>query len=80
MRSKIALAVVAVIVGTGVVLWTWSDTLLLPLPGGLDRWRDPIGPTQVVEWWPSLIDGPTPIDHPLGVPFTAEDEWVSWPN
>lgn len=30
--------------------------------------------------WPSLIDGPTPIDHPLGVPFTPEDEWVSWPN
>ncbi len=30
--------------------------------------------------WPSLIDGPTAIDHPLGVPFTAEDEWVSWPN
>ncbi|HEV7734746.1 MAG TPA: sulfatase-like hydrolase/transferase [Candidatus Binatia bacterium] len=50
MRSKIALAVVAFIVVTGVVLWTWSDTLLLPLPGRLDRWRDPIGPTQVVEW------------------------------
>jgi arylsulfatase A-like enzyme len=30
--------------------------------------------------WPSLIDGPTPIDHPLGVPFTEQDEWVSWPN
>lgn len=30
--------------------------------------------------WPSLIEGPTPIDHPLGVPDRLDDEVVDWAN
>jgi arylsulfatase A-like enzyme len=30
--------------------------------------------------WPSLIEGPIPIDHPLGVPDAPDDELVYWPN
>ena len=30
--------------------------------------------------WPSLIEGPIPIDHPLGVPDQAADEYVYWDN
>lgn len=30
--------------------------------------------------WPSLIEGPIPIDHPLGVPDRASDEYVYWDN
>jgi hypothetical protein len=30
--------------------------------------------------WPSLIDGPIAIDHPLGVPDSPQDEYVSWAN
>jgi arylsulfatase A-like enzyme len=30
--------------------------------------------------WPSLIEGPIPIDHPLGVPDAATDEYVYWDN
>jgi len=30
--------------------------------------------------WPSLIEGPFYIDHPLGVPDKADDEYVYWSN
>jgi hypothetical protein len=30
--------------------------------------------------WPSLIEGAIPIDHPLGVPDGATDEYVYWDN
>ncbi|MBX3027821.1 sulfatase-like hydrolase/transferase [bacterium] len=30
--------------------------------------------------WPSLIEGPIAIDHPLGVPDRATDEYVYWDN
>ena len=30
--------------------------------------------------WPSLIEGPIAIDHPLGVPERADDEVVDWAN
>jgi hypothetical protein len=30
--------------------------------------------------WPSLIEGAIPIDHPLGVPDAATDEYVYWDN
>jgi arylsulfatase A-like enzyme len=30
--------------------------------------------------WPSLIEGPIAIDHPLGVPDSANDEYVYWDN
>lgn len=35
---------------------------------------------MVAPAWPSLIEGPIPIDHPLGVPDTAADEYVYWDN
>jgi arylsulfatase A-like enzyme len=30
--------------------------------------------------WPALIEGPIPIDHPLGVPDHDDDEFVDWAN
>lgn len=30
--------------------------------------------------WPALIEGPVAIDHPLGVPDGADDEYVYWAN
>jgi hypothetical protein len=30
--------------------------------------------------WPSLIEGPIAVDHPLDVPDRADDEWVQWAN
>ena len=30
--------------------------------------------------WPALIEGPTAIDHPLGVPDSPDDEYVDWAN
>ena len=30
--------------------------------------------------WPALIEGPIAIDHPLGVPDSADDEFVDWAN
>ncbi|MDQ0464959.1 arylsulfatase A-like enzyme [Caulobacter ginsengisoli] len=30
--------------------------------------------------WPSLLQGPIPIDHPLGVPDKPGDEYIYWNN
>ena len=30
--------------------------------------------------WPSLLQGPIPIDHPLGVPDKPGDEYIYWDN
>ena len=30
--------------------------------------------------WPSLIEAPIAIDHPLGVPDSPDDEYVYWAN
>jgi arylsulfatase A-like enzyme len=30
--------------------------------------------------WPSLIEGPIAVDHPLDVPDSPDDEYVYWPN
>jgi len=30
--------------------------------------------------WPSLIEGPIDVDHPLGVPERPDDEYVYWEN
>lgn len=30
--------------------------------------------------WPSLLEGPIPIDHPLGVPDKPGDEFIYWSN
>lgn len=46
----------------GAAVWHWRDTLLLPLPGMLDRWRDPIRPTIDVVWQP----GPPTAAAPPG--------------
>lgn len=36
--------------------------------------------TMVAPAWPSLIEGPIAIDHPLGVPDKPDDEYVYWDN
>ena len=35
---------------------------------------------QAPPLWPSLLEGAVPIDHPLGVPFRPDDEYVYWSN
>lgn len=35
---------------------------------------------MVAPSWPSLIEGPIAIDHPLGVPDRPDDEVVDWAN
>jgi len=35
---------------------------------------------MVAPAWPSLIEGPIAIDHPLGVPDAPDDEYVYWAN
>ena len=35
---------------------------------------------MVAPAWPSLIEGPIPVDHPLGVPESPDDEVVYWAN
>jgi arylsulfatase A-like enzyme len=76
MRARTIAAVLAgVLVVAGVIVWTYSDTLLLPLPGRLDRWRDPIGPTQPVVWEP----GPdtAPAERPPNVVLIVADD-LGW--
>jgi len=35
---------------------------------------------MVAPSWPSLIEAPIPVDHPLGVPPAPDWEWVTWAN
>jgi arylsulfatase A-like enzyme len=30
--------------------------------------------------WPSLIEAPIPVDHPLGMPAAPDWEYVTWAN
>jgi arylsulfatase A-like enzyme len=50
MLRRIFVALVALLVVGGAAVWHWRMTLLLPVPGMIDRWRDPIGPTKEVAW------------------------------
>ncbi|MCW5889741.1 MAG: sulfatase-like hydrolase/transferase [bacterium] len=73
MRWRRLLATAAgLVVVAGAVVWLKSDTLLLPLPGRLDRWRDPIGPTAAVTWEP----GPAtpPAERPPNVILIVADD------
>ena len=49
-RRRILSSVLAVVVVVGAGAWHWRESLLLSLPGRLDRLRDPIGPTVPVAW------------------------------
>lgn len=76
MRTRTLLAVLAgVVLVAGAVVWVRRDTLLLPLPGRLDRWRDPIGPTQPVTWQA----GPdaAPAERPPNVVVIVADD-LGW--
>jgi arylsulfatase A-like enzyme len=70
--AAIGLAAVAVAAGG---VWHWRDTLLLPLPGMLDRWRDPIGPTVPVVWraGPDAATAPPERRPPNVVVILADD-------
>jgi hypothetical protein len=35
---------------------------------------------MVAPAWPALLEGPVPIDHPMGAPDDPADEYVYWPN
>jgi arylsulfatase A-like enzyme len=50
MLRRIVFALLAVLVVGGAAVWHWRMTLLMPLPGMIDRLRDPIGPTKEVTW------------------------------
>jgi arylsulfatase A-like enzyme len=49
-RRQIGAGLLVTALATGLVVWSQREVLLLPLPGMLDRWRDPIGPTVEVTW------------------------------
>jgi arylsulfatase A-like enzyme len=50
MLRRLLFAFLAVLVVGGAAVWHWRMTLLMPLPGMIDRLRDPIGPTKEVAW------------------------------
>src|SRR6185369_14892615 len=50
MLRRLLFAFLAVLVVGGAAVWHWRMTLLMPLPGMIDRLRDPIGPTKEVGW------------------------------
>ena len=35
---------------------------------------------QAKPLWPSLLEGPIPVDHPLGEPDKPTDEYIYWSN
>jgi arylsulfatase A-like enzyme len=35
---------------------------------------------QAKPLWPSLIEGPIPVDHPMGLPIGPQDEYIYWSN
>jgi len=71
-RRRLAAATLVALVVAVAVVWGWRDTLLLPLPGMLQRWRDPIGPSVDVTWQP----GPAaPLaDRPPNVVVIVADD------
>ena len=41
---------------------------------------DQVDSQQAKPLWPSLLEGPIPIDHPLSYPENADDDCVFWSN
>jgi arylsulfatase A-like enzyme len=68
-----SLLAMAVLAGGGA--WHWRESLFLPLPGMLDRWRDPIGPTLDVAWQagPDAPAAPSGRRPPNIVVIVADD-------
>src|SRR5262245_37796758 len=56
-------------------IWHWRESIFLPLPGMLDRWRDPIGPTVDVAWGagPETPTAPPGRRPPNVVVIVADD-------
>jgi arylsulfatase A-like enzyme len=71
--GAIAGAAVAALLVAGSVLWTWSDTLLLPLPRILGELRDPIGPPTDVNWQRGPA-GASRADRPPNVVVIVADD------
>ena len=72
---RAAVALLAVVVVTGAVLWRWWDVLLLPLPGKLAEWRDPIGPPVDVTWQAGPEVAPLPAaERPPNVVVIVADD------
>ena len=73
-RRGVTLLLAAVLVA-GAAVWHWRDTVLLPLPGMLDRWRDPIGPPVDVVWQagPATPAAPPGARPPNIVVIVADD-------
>src|SRR5258705_5040011 len=71
MLRRIFVALLAILVVGGAAVWHWRMTLLMPLPGMIDRLRAPIGPTRAVAWQP----GPAPAGQrpPNVVVILADD-------
>src|SRR5258705_11915373 len=71
MLRRIFVALLAILVVGGAAVWHWRMTLLMPLPGMIDRLRDPIGPTRDVAWQ----SGPAPAGQrpPNVVVILADD-------
>jgi len=48
--ARVLAGLLATTLLAGAGAWYWREALFLPLPGMLDRWRDPIGPMRPVTW------------------------------
>ena len=46
----------------------------------LQETLDQIDGQQAKPLWPSLLEGPIDIDHPLSYPEGASDDYVFWSN
>jgi arylsulfatase A-like enzyme len=75
MMRRVIGSLLALLALAAVVVWFWRATLLLPLPGMIDRWRDPIGPTAAVAWQPGP-DAPTapPARRPPNIVVILADD------
>ena len=73
MLRRLVLALLAFVVAAGAAVWHWRDSVLLPLPGMIDRWRDPIGPTKDVAWQSGAAGKPAGERPPNIVVIVADD-------
>lgn len=74
-KRTVAVLLAGIVLVAGAVVWVRRDTLLLPLPGRLDRWRDPIGPPQPVTWQPGPATAPA--ERPPNVVVIVADD-LGW--
>ena len=67
-------ALLATVLLAGVGVWHWRETIFLPVPGILDRRRNPIGPTVDVTWQAGPATPITPAERPPNIVVIVADD------